>query len=96
MNVKIDERKILKAKKPNGSIQYLLTIPKHYADSLMERGIDTLLVVFNYGIGIFPKEDSAEEALLTFLNKHRDIKAIFSSSQNENEKHKRNCTGGRK
>jgi len=78
MSVQITERKIIKLKKPNGSTQYFFTIPKKYAENLIGRNIDTLLVIFNYGLGAFPKEDLAEEALLTFLTKHRDMRAIFS------------------
>ena len=76
---KIVERKILKVKKPGGLIQYLMTLPKEYGEELESKNIDTLLVAFNGGLGVFPKTSGfTEKALLTFLSRHSDLERLFS------------------
>ena len=79
---KIVERKILKVKKPGGLTQYLMTLPKEYGEELDSRNIDTLVVAFNGGLGVFPKTpDFTEKALLLFLSKHSDLERLFSESR---------------
>ena len=76
--MKIEKRKIIEIKRANGSNQYLMTIPKEYAVNLKNQGINTLLIVYDYGIGLFPKDDLAEDSLLLLLSKHKDIRKIFA------------------
>jgi hypothetical protein len=79
---KIVERKILKIKKPSGLTQFLMTLPKEYGEKLESRGIDTLLVAFDEGLGVFPKATSlTEKSLLTFLSKHSDLEKLFSEAK---------------
>lgn len=76
---KIVERKILKVRKPGGLMQYLMTLPKEYVEELESKGVDTLLVAFDGGLGVFPKIPGfTEKALLTFLSKHHDLERLFS------------------
>ena len=76
---KIVERKILVSTKPGGLKQYLITLPKEYAKKLEEEGIDTLFIVFNKGLGAFPKIPGfTEEALMTFLSKHSELTLLFA------------------
>jgi len=84
---KIYERKIIKLRKPNGSIQYFLTLPKEYAEALDNKGIDDLLVIFDYGIGVFPKGNLTEKALLDFMMKHSDIRQLFTRKSRGGTQH---------
>ena len=75
---KIFERKIIQLKKPGGSTQYFITLPKEFAEKLKAQKVDSLLIIFNYGLGAFPKnKPKTEEALLTFLQKHHEFKELF-------------------
>jgi hypothetical protein len=79
---RIVERKILKVKKPGGLTQYLMTLPKEYAEDLESKGVDTLLVAFDGGLGVFPKASGfTEKALVTFLSKHTDLEQLFSQGK---------------
>jgi hypothetical protein len=76
---KIVERKILVSTKPSGLKQYVITLPKEYAERLETEGVDTLFIAFNRGLGVFPKiEGFTEEALMTFLSKHPELTRLFS------------------
>jgi len=79
--IQIHERKITKLKKPDGGVQYLVTIPKPYSESLRRRGITSLLAIFNCGCGMFPKEEKAEEALTYFLKMHDDLRRFFGDDK---------------
>jgi hypothetical protein len=81
MSVKIQDRKIIELRKRNGSKQYVLTIPVEYARNLKLKGIDTLLVISDYGLGVFPKEDKAEKALLQFFENQKELQAIVSKQK---------------
>jgi hypothetical protein len=53
----------------------------------MRRGVDSLLVIFNYGLGAFPKSGiETEEALLTFLSMHRELAKLFAEVEMEEGK----------
>ncbi len=76
---KIVEHKIIKLRKPDGSTQYLLTLPKEYAASLAKEGVDSLFIVFNRGLGAFPKIPGfTEKALTTFMQEHSELRRLFS------------------
>ncbi|MDI6813844.1 MAG: hypothetical protein QMD10_09935 [Desulfitobacteriaceae bacterium] len=83
MNIpKVVERKILVSTKPSGLKQYLITLPKEYAEQLEEDGVDTLFIAFNRGLGAFPKiHGFTEEALITFLSKHPELMRLFSEAK---------------
>jgi hypothetical protein len=79
---KIVERKITKMQKPGGLVQYLITLPKEYAESLDAQGIDSLLIAYNRGLGAFPKIPGfTEEALLTFLKEHPELVKLFAATE---------------
>jgi len=79
---KIVERKITKMQKPGGLVQYLITLPKDYAESLDKQGIDTLLIAYNRGLGAFPMVPGfTEEALLTFLKEHPELVKLFAATE---------------
>jgi len=78
---KIVEHRIVEMRKPDGSTQYIITLPKEYAQQLKAKGIDSLFIVFNYGLGAFPKHERlTEPALLTFLQKHPELQKLFSET----------------
>lgn len=84
---KIVERKIVHSVKPGNYKQYTITLPKEYAEELERRGIDSLFIVFNFGLGAFPKfEGFTEKALLTFMQKHPELQQLFSQIKTENQK----------
>lgn len=75
---KIVEHKIIKLRKRNGSTQYTLTLPKEYAEALRKEGVDSLVIVFNRGLGAFPKIPGfTEKALITFMQEHSGLQKLF-------------------
>lgn len=75
---KIVEHKIIKLRKRNGSTQYTLTLPKEYAEALRKEGVDSLFIVFNRGLGAFPKIPGfTEKALTTFMQEHSALQKLF-------------------
>jgi len=82
--LKVTERKITTLTKPGGKKQYILTLPKEYAEGLEREGIDSLFVVFNRGLGAFPKIPGfTEEAVLTFLQNHAELEKLFKETTKE-------------
>jgi len=91
---KIAEHKITVLKKPGGRKQYIMTLPKEYTQSLEKEGVDTLFIVFNKGLGAFPKIPGfTEDALLTFMKKHPKLAELFSATTRKggNQKRGRKC-----
>jgi hypothetical protein len=83
---KVTERKITTMTKPGGKKQYVITVPKEYAERLEKEGIDSLFIIFNRGLGAFPKIPGfTEKALITFMQKHKEFQKMFTST-NEAEK----------
>jgi hypothetical protein len=75
---KIVEHKIITLRKRDGSTQYTLTLPKEYAEGLRKEGIDTLFIIFNRGLGAFPKIPGfTEKALTTFMQEHSALQELF-------------------
>jgi len=79
---KIVERKIQKSTKTMEAgdyTQYTITLPKEYGEQLEKKGIGSLLIAYNYGLGAFPKQGTlTEKALLTFMQKHPELQKLFS------------------
>jgi hypothetical protein len=76
---KIVEHKIINLRKPDGSTQYMLTLPKEYADALAKEGVDSLFIVFNRGLAAFPKIPGfTEKALTVFMQEHSELQKLFS------------------
>lgn len=74
----IVKRKIIQITKPKGLKQYLLTLPKDFAQNLVEKNILSLIVIFNYGLAVFPNEGKKSEiCLLEFLSAHPKLKQFF-------------------
>jgi len=81
---RIVRRKIVKMQKPGGLTQYIITIPKEYAETLEKEGVNSLYIVYNRGLGAFPEaHEFTEEALLTFLKKHREFSKLFTMEEPE-------------
>ncbi len=69
-------------KKPDGSSQYIITLPKAYGENLRNKGIDSLLIIFNYGLGAFPKQDNVtEKGLLAFMKTHPDLQKFYAETK---------------
>ncbi len=82
---KIVEHKIITMRKRDGSTQYTLTLPKEYAETLTKEGINTLYIVFNKGLGAFPKIPGfTEKALTTFMQEHPELQKLFIKTAAQN------------
>ena len=78
---KIVEHKIIQMRKRDGTTQYTLTLPKEYAESLRKEGIDTLYLIFDKGLGAFPKIPGfTEKALPTFMQDHQALQKLFTKT----------------
>ena len=78
---KIVERKIMKASKPSGLKQYLITLPKDYAQSIIDEGIHSLIIIYDYGLVAFPNHGKRTEiGLLEFLKAHPNLMQFFMKS----------------
>ena len=79
---KIVEHKIIKLHKRAGSTQYTLTLPKEFAENLQKEGVDSLYIVYNKGLGAFPKTPGfTEEALTTFMQEHQALQKLFTKTR---------------
>ena len=82
---KIVEHKIIQMRKRDGTIQYTLTLPKEFAESLTKEGIDSLYIVFDRGLGAFPKIPGfTEKALTTFMQEHSELQKLFTKTTENN------------
>ncbi len=78
---KIVEHKIIQMRKRDGTTQYTLTLPKEFAESLTKEGIDSLYLVFDRGLGAFPKIPGfTEKALTTFMQEHQALQKLFTKT----------------
>lgn len=78
---KIVEHKIITMRKRDGSTQYTLTLPKEFAEALRKEGIDSLYIVFDRGLGAFPKIPGfTEKALTTFMQEHSALQKLFTKT----------------
>jgi hypothetical protein len=78
---KIVEHKINTLRKRDGSTQYTLTLPKEYAEALRKEGIDSLYLIFDRGLGAFPKIPGfTEKALTTFMQEHQALQQLFTKT----------------
>ena len=78
---KIVEHKIIKLQKRDGSVQYTLTLPKEFAEALQKEGIESLYIIFNRGLGAFPKIPGfTEKALTTFMQEHSELQKLFTKT----------------
>ena len=83
---RIVERSMIRLQKSSGITQYVLTLPKEYAERLDAEGVRKLLVVYNHGLAIFPGEGAVTEAaILAFLKAHPDLKRALTSEAEEAE-----------
>jgi len=82
---KIVEHKIITLRKRDGSTQYTLTLPKEYAEALRKEGVDSLFIVYDRGLGAFPKVPGfTEKALTTFMQEHPALQKLFlRTTENE-------------
>ncbi len=72
-------------RKRDGSKQYTLTLPKDFAEALRKEGIDSLYIVFNKGLGAFPKIPGfTEKALTTFMQEHSELQKLFTKTTESN------------
>ncbi|MGB9779111.1 MAG: hypothetical protein ACPLW8_06855 [Candidatus Bathyarchaeales archaeon] len=83
---KIVEHKIVGMRKPNGSTQYIITLPKEYAETLKKKGIDSLFLIFNYSLCAFPKHGQLnEQVLITFLQKDSELQELFTETAHQKQ-----------
>jgi hypothetical protein len=81
---KVVERKITTLTKPGGKKQYVMTVPKEYAERLEREGVDSLFIVFNRGLGAFPKIPGfTEKALILFMQNHLELQKLFSQTTDQ-------------
>ena len=82
---KIVEHKIIKLQKRDGSTQYTLTLPKEFAEALQKEGVDSLYIIYDRGLGAFPKIPGfTEKALTTFMQEHSELQKLFNKTTEDN------------
>ncbi|MBM4400824.1 MAG: hypothetical protein FJ045_02615 [Crenarchaeota archaeon] len=82
---KIVEHKIITLRKRDGSTQYTLTLPKEYAEALRKEGVDSLFIVYDKGLGAFPKVPGfTEKALIIFMQEHPALQQLFVETKENN------------
>jgi len=68
---KVAERKIMIVRRKKGPTQYLMTLPKRYAEHLFEGGIRDLIVVYDGVLVVFPKTPGLTgETLIELIREH--------------------------
>jgi len=68
---KVTERKIIILRRKKGSTQYFITLPKRYAEHLLEGGIQDLIVVYNGVLVAFPKTPGLTgKTLIELIREH--------------------------
>ena len=78
---KIVEHKIITMRKRDGTTQYTLTLPKEFAEALTKEGIHSLYLIFDKGLGAFPKMPGfTEKALTTFMQEHQALQKLFTKT----------------
>jgi len=78
---KIEERRIIKAVKRDGYVQYGLTIPKRYAEALEARGVSSFYVVYGDVLVAFPKGLASESDLASFLKLHPELVRLTAKKE---------------
>ena len=78
----VETRRIIRLRKPNGSKQYFLTLPKRFAENLINKGVNELLIISNNTLAAFPNEANVEQRIMAFLAKHHELaEQIFKGEQ---------------
>lgn len=75
---KIEERKLTKIRRPDGFIQYIITLPKEYGEALNARGVTSLYIVFNSVLAVFPADSVTEEDLMAFLKARPELEKLLA------------------
>jgi hypothetical protein len=78
---RVEERRMIKAFKRDGYVQYGLTIPKKYAETLEARGVSSFYVVYNDVLVAFPKGLASEADLASFLKLHPELAKLTAKEK---------------
>lgn len=73
----IEKRKIYEAKK-GGYTQYILTLPKAFAEAIKTMGVDNLIVIYNGALMAFPENKATANELVAFLRLHPEIEKLLT------------------
>ena len=68
----------MKTVKHGSYTQYVLTIPKKYAETLEAKGVSSFYVVYNDVLVAFPKGLASETDLVTFLKLHPELEKLLT------------------
>jgi len=76
----IEKRKIYEAKK-HGYSQFVLTLPKAFAETLKADGEDSLVLVYNGALLALPANSITKDELLEFLKLHLELERLLKDVQ---------------
>jgi hypothetical protein len=83
---KVKRVKIQRLRRRHGT-QYVMTIPVEYGRTLDKLSVDSLILAFDRGLSGIPETDpDAEQFLLAFLTRHKELRRFFSLEKREKEK----------
>jgi hypothetical protein len=71
----------MKTVKHGSYTQYVLTIPKKYAETLEARGVSSFVVVYNDVLVAFPKGLASEADLASFLKLHPELAKLTAKEK---------------
>ena len=74
---KVEERSIISASK-NGYMQYSLTLPKKFADTLRANGITSLHVMYGENVLIAFSSTIKEDELMALLKLHTNLEKLLA------------------
>lgn len=77
---KVTVRKVHENKhgRGGGYTQYLLTLPKEFANKLKAKGITSLYIVYDYALMAFPYGLVTEQEVIAFLKAHPELEKLLT------------------
>jgi len=84
---KIKQYTVCLIKRKSGVNSGYLNLPQEFVRELQRRGVSSLVVLYDSILGAFPDiGPGTESALLTFFQKHAELRKLFAQNSSEASK----------